>query len=219
MRGDYSKSMKLAIFGASGRTGRRVAAQAVAAGHHVRGLVRRPEQAAELRKLGIEPVVGDLLGHWEDVLDGAEAAVWAAGGHLDPAQYAAIDRGALMCVTDFLVQRGPRRLVVVSSMGMDRLDQMPPFMVAALEAKQASDSYVQRSALDWTIVRPGGLTEDAGTGRVQVARQLPRGRIARDDVAAVVLACLQEPGTRQQTFEVLNGPTPVAEALADLAHN
>ncbi|WP_291425807.1 SDR family oxidoreductase [Deinococcus sp.] len=208
--------MKVAVFGAAGRTGHRVVTQALAAGHQVRGLVRRAEQVEALNLLGAEALVGDLLGEWEGVLEGVDAAVWAAGGHLDPAQYAQIDRDALIRVADVLAQRGPRRLIVVSSMGMNRLHQMPPFMIAALEAKLASDTHVQRGPLDWTIVRPGGLSDEAGTGRVQVAPQLPRGRISREDVAGVVVACLETPRTVHQTFDLLVGQQPIAEALAEL---
>ncbi|MHA0036474.1 SDR family oxidoreductase [Deinococcus sp. PESE-13] len=207
--------MKLALFGATGGVGRRVGAQAAAQGHSVRGLVRSPEQVEQLTQGGIEPVPGDLLGEWESVLDGTEAVLWAAGAGAR-GDYQAIDRDALMRVTDVLKVRGPRRLVVVSSMGVDRPEQMLPFLADVLRVKAVSDSHVQSSGLDWTIVRPGGLTDTVGTGRVQVARVLPGGMIARDDVAAVVLACLNAPNTVHQTFEVVTGEKQIPEALTGL---
>ncbi len=73
---------------------------------------------------------------------------------------------------------------------------------------------MRRSDLDWTIVRPGGLTNDAAHGRVQIAESTGRGTISRDDVAAVLLAVLDEPTTVGRQFEVISGDTPITEALA-----
>lgn len=211
--------MNLAVIGAAGGVGRRVAAQAAAAGHQVRALVRTPEQADMLTLHGAQPVHGDLTGDWTAVLDGADAVVWAAGAGAS-GHFQAIDGDALIAVTDELVRRraagGPARLVVVSSMGVDRPEQMPPFLAAVLRVKAVSDAHVQASGLDWTVVRPGGLTDAPGTGMVSAGMPAPRGMIARDDVAAVVLACLGEERSVGRTFEVVAGDTPVAQAVAAL---
>ncbi|GGL11882.1 NAD(P)H-binding protein [Deinococcus radiotolerans] len=211
--------MNLAVIGAAGGVGRRVAAQAAGAGHGVRALVRTPEQAARLAALGAQPVQGDLTGDWTAVLGGADAVVWAAGAGAS-GDVQAIDGDALIAVTDELARRrapgGPARLVVVSSMGVDRPEQMPPFLAAVLRVKARSDAHVQASALAWTVVRPGGLTDAPGTGLIRVGLPAPRGMIARDDVAAVVLACLNDPGSVGRTFEVVAGDTPVAQAIATL---
>lgn len=207
--------MNLAVIGAAGGVGRRVVAQATRAGHTVRGLVRRQEQADMLSLYGAQPVLGDLTGEWQPVLEGADAVVWAAGGGAG-GDFQAIDGDALVRLVQTLEERGPRRLVVVSSMGVDRPGQMPPFLQAVLRVKAGSDGRVQRSALDWTVVRPGGLSDDPGTGQVTVGLPLPGGRTTRDDVAAVVLACLHLPATVGQTFEVTSGGKSVAEALQEL---
>ncbi|MDO4245685.1 MAG: SDR family oxidoreductase [Deinococcus sp.] len=207
--------MKLALFGASGGVGRRVGLQAAAHGHTVRALVRQPEQAERLRQAGLEAVVGDLLGDWEGVLDGTDAVIWAAGAGAG-GNYEAIDRDALIRVTDTLKTRGLRRFIVVSSLAVDRPEQMPPFLAAVLRVKAVSDAHIQSSGLDWTIVRPGGLTDAAGTGRIRVAKTLLSGMISRDDVAGVVLACLEQPSTIRQTFEVVAGEQDIGEALASL---
>ena len=147
--------MNIAVIGAAGGVGQRVVAQARAAGHGVRALVRKEAQADALRAQGADVVLGDLLGEWTGVLDGTDAAVWAAGAGV-AGNYSAIDGGALISLVDILSERGPRRLVAVSSMGVDRPEQMPPFLQEVLRVKAESDEYVQRSKLDWTIVRPGG---------------------------------------------------------------
>ena len=207
--------MNIAVIGAAGRTGRRLVAQAHAAGHGVRALVRGEEQATMVRLHGAEPVVGDLLGEWAEVLREADAVVWAAGAG-QSAAFEAIDRDALIGVAETLGQQGPRRLVVVSSVGVDRPDEYPPFLAAALRAKAGSDARVQASGLDWTIVRPGGLTDAPGRGRVQMAPTGLSGTISRDDVATVVLACLGDPRTVGKTFEVVAGERSVTDALASL---
>lgn len=207
--------MKISILGAAGGVGRRLAAQATAAGHAVRGLVRSEAQADMLRLHGAEPVRGDLTADWESVLDGADAAVWAAGAGV-AGDARAIDGDALIRVADTLLARGPRRLVVVSSMGVNRPEQMPPFLAGVLRIKAVSDAHVQASALDWTIVRPGGLSDAPGRARVQVAAQLPGGLIPRDDVASLVLACLEDPHTVGQVFEAVSGDQSIADALGSL---
>lgn len=206
--------MKIAVIGAAGGVGLRVVKQAVAAGHQVAGLVRKPEQLELLRGHGAQGVLGDLQGDWQEVLSGAEAVVWAAGAS-GCGDYEAIDKDALIAAVDVLEERGPRRLVVVSSLGVSRPDTMPPFLAAVLRLKAQSDAHVQRSDLDWTIVRPGGLTDGPATGHIAVAEELS-GSISREDVAAVVVACLAQPATIRQTFEVVAGEQSIESALAGL---
>lgn len=207
--------MQISVIGAAGGVGKRVVAQAAAAGHIVRALVRTPQQAEAMTSLGAVPVQGDLTGEWQAVLDGAEAVVWAAGAGTG-GNFQAIDGDALIRLADTLAGRGPRRLVVVSSMGVDRAEQMPPFLANVLRVKAVSDGHVQRGALDWTIIRPGGLLDTPGSGHVRLGTQVPGGAIPRDDVAALVLACLNDPGTIHQTFEAVSGDQTISEALAGL---
>jgi uncharacterized protein YbjT (DUF2867 family) len=82
-----------------------------------------------------------------------------------------------------------------------------------LRAKGKADDAVRGSGLDATVVRPGGLTNDVGTGRVNLGGSLPRGRVPRDDVAAVLVAVLNSPNTIGKTVDLISGDTPVAEAV------
>ncbi|CAM3948830.1 SDR family oxidoreductase [Deinococcus marmoris] len=207
--------MKIAVIGAAGGVGRRVVAQAAKAGHEVSALVRREEQADMVSLYGAKPVMGDLEGDWQAVLDGSDVVVWAAGGGAG-GNYQAIDGEALGRVADTLAERGPKRLIVVSSMGVDRPEQMPPFLQQVLKVKAQSDGHVQQSGLDWTIVRPGGLTDEPGSGRVTVGGQVEGGMIPRDDVASVVLACLTDPSTAGKTFEMVAGEQGISDAIASL---
>ena len=115
--------MRIAVIGAAGGVGRRVVARATELEHEVSALVRKDEQADMVSLHGAKPVMGDLEGDWQGVLDGADAVVWAAGAGAS-GNYAAIDGEALKRVADTLAERGPKRLVVVSSMGVDRPEQM-----------------------------------------------------------------------------------------------
>ena len=207
--------MKIAVIGAAGGVGRHVVSQLGQAGHEVRALVRTQEQADMMSLHGATPVMGDLTGEWQQVLDGAEAAVWAAGAGMS-GKYQAIDGDALEKVADTLAQQGPKRFVVVSSMGVDRPEEMPPFLMPVLKVKAVSDAHVQQSGLDFTIVRPGGLSNEPGTGKIKLGTHAPRGQIAREDVARVVVACLTADSTIGKTFEIINGETAVHEAVEAL---
>jgi uncharacterized protein YbjT (DUF2867 family) len=209
------RPLNVAVLGAGGGVGRQVVHTLLQQGHGVRALVRRQEQADALEYLGSVTVLGDLTGTWNSVLDGADAVVWAAGAGTS-GQFQQIDGQALEQVADRLAAGGPKRLVVVSSMGVDRPDQMPPFLDAVLRVKAVSDAHVQASGLDYTIVRPGGLTNDQGSGQVSVGMPAPGGMIPREDVAAVVVACLGNDATIGKTFEVVAGKQPVADALTTI---
>ena len=203
----------VAVLGAAGGVGRQVVHALLRQGYRVRALARKQEQADALEHLGAVAVLGDLTAEWSQVLSGADAVVWAAGAGAS-GRFQDIDGRALEAVADHLAANGPRRLVVVSSMGVDRPEQMPPFLKDVLRVKAVSDAHVQASGLDYTIVRPGGLINDQGTGQISVGLPVQGGMIAREDVAAVVLACLGDPGTIGKTFEVVAGTQPVAEAVS-----
>ena len=193
-------------------------------GDSVAGLIRNPEHAADLEAAGAEPVVVDLeaasLDEVAAHLRDADAVVFAAGA--GPGSGAArkdtVDRDAAILLADAAETAGVVRYLMISSMGADAEapdDAGDPVFVAYLRAKGAADDNVRvRKALKSTIVRPGHLTNAPGTGRVSIADDTGHGSIPREDVAAVLLAVLDAPGTGGQTFEVISGDTPVADAIA-----
>ncbi|MEV7123345.1 NAD(P)H-binding protein [Kitasatospora griseola] len=218
--------MRIVIAGGHGRIALRLERLLGARGDEVAGIVRRPEQAGELLAAGAEPVVCDLesatvaevAGH----LEGADAAVFAAGAGAGSgaARKETVDRGACVLFADAAEAAGVRRFVVVSSMGADREPPAgtDPVFAAYLRAKAAADADVRsRPGLDWTILRPGRLTDEPGTGRVTLAAATGRGEVSRDDVAAVLAALLDEPRTAGLTLELVGGNSPVDEAVSALA--
>ena len=193
-------------------------------GDSVAGFIRNPAHAADLQAAGAEALVVDLENASVDEvaahLRGADAVVFAAGA--GPGSGAArketVDRDAAILLADAAETAKVTRYVMISSMGADAEapdDAGDPVFVAYLRAKGAADDNVRaRKALDSTIVRPGHLTNDPGTGRVTIADDTGHGNIPRADVAAVLLAVLDEPGTAGHTFEVISGDTSIAGAVA-----
>ncbi|HSD76778.1 MAG TPA: NAD(P)H-binding protein, partial [Solirubrobacteraceae bacterium] len=150
---------------------------------------------------------------------GADAAVFAAGAGpgSGPERKRTVDLGAAVKLLEACGRAGVRRYVVVSSIGAHDPASGGPQMRPYLEAKAEADRAVMAGGLDWTIVRPGGLTDDPGTGRVRIETEMGhRGRVPRDDVAATLLAVLETPATIGMAFELFAGDTPIAEALARL---
>jgi uncharacterized protein YbjT (DUF2867 family) len=213
--------MDIVIAGGHGQIALRLERLLSARGDRVRGLVRRREQFEDLSAAGAEPVLADL----EDEVDlgpavqGADAVVFAAGAGAGsgPERKQTMDYGGAVKLIEAAKAAGITRYVIVSSMGADNPEAASGTFGVYLEAKAAADQAVRESGLDYTVVRPGGLTEDAGTGVVDVAEKLGRrGSIARDDVAAVLVAVLDTPSTIGLTFEVLSGSTPIEDAIRAL---
>jgi uncharacterized protein YbjT (DUF2867 family) len=212
--------VEVIVAGAHGQIGQRLVRRLAGAGHRVRGLVRREQQAARIEELGGEPLVVDLEGEVDPAIgDDAEAMVFTAGA--GPGSGAerkrTLDYGGAVKLIEAAEARGVPRYVMVSAMGAANPEAGPESMLPYLRAKAAADERLVKSALDWTIVRPGVLTDEPGRGTVDAAERLGRrDEIPRDDVAEVLVACLEEPATSRRTFEVLSGPTPVREALRAL---
>ncbi|RXS87400.1 NAD-dependent epimerase/dehydratase family protein [Streptomyces sp. TM32] len=218
--------MRIVIAGGHGQIALRLERLLAKRGDEVAGILRRPEQAGDVLAAGAEPVVCDLeSASVEDVarhMEGADAAVFAAGAGpgSDVGRKDTVDRGAAALFADAAEAAGVRRFLVVSSMGADREppEGTDPVFAAYLRAKGAADADVRaRAGLDWTILRPGRLTNDPGTGRVTLAESTGRDEVTRDDVAAVLAALLDEPGTIGRTLELIGGEVPVADAVRAVA--
>jgi uncharacterized protein YbjT (DUF2867 family) len=189
------------------------------------GLIRNPAQSDDLRDAGAEPVVVDLEQATPDdvakTLAGADAAVFAAGAGPGSGndRKDTVDRAASALFAQAAELAGVRRLIQVSSMGLNRVDD-PTFDESFriyLKAKAAAEEDLRARDLDWTILRPGGLIDDPGTALVRLAPpSIPPGRVAREDVAAVVVGLLNDDNTIGLTLELTRGETPIEIAIAQL---
>jgi uncharacterized protein YbjT (DUF2867 family) len=218
--------MHVVIAGGHGRIARRLARLLVVLGRGVTGIVRNPVHVDDLRAIGADAVVMDLAQasphEVADVLSGAGAVVFAAGA--GPGSGAArkdtVDRAAAVLVASAAEIASVRRHVQISSMGLDRVSDraLDEVFRAYLAAKDAAERDLRERDLDWTILRPGRLTDEPGTGRVMLAdAPIPGGVVSRDDVAAVLVALLDQPATAGRTLELVSGPTAIADAVHALA--
>jgi uncharacterized protein YbjT (DUF2867 family) len=212
--------MEILVAGGHGQIALRLLRAAAERGHRARGLIRNPDHAADLEAVGAEPVLCDL--ERDDPrphVGGAEAIVFAAGAGpgSGPDRKQTVDLGAAVKLVEAATALGVARFLIVSSMGYEDLDGADPAMRPYFEAKRDADAAVRDSGLDWTIVKPGRLTNEPGTGRIEVARRLGRrGDVTRDDVALTLLECLEAPSAVRAEFELLGGDVPIAEAVRTL---
>lgn len=190
------------------------------------GLIRNPAHVGDVQKAGAEAVVCDLEAASADdvavLLSGADAVVFAAGAGAGSGapRKDSVDRAASVLMADVAERAGVRRFVQISSMGAGR----PPrpgtdeVWAAYITAKTAAEADLRARDLDWTILRPGGLTDAPATGRIRLAAPpVPGGTVPRADVAAVIAALLDNPGTRHQTLELIGGDSPVAAAVRSIS--
>ncbi|MEU1261462.1 NAD(P)H-binding protein [Streptomyces cellulosae] len=218
--------MRIVIAGGHGQIALRLERLLVARGDEAAGIIRKPEQADDLRELGAEPIVLDLeSASVEEVaraLEGADAAVFAAGAGPGSGveRKETVDKAAAILFADAAGRAGVRRFVIVSSMGADPEHQGDEVFDVYLRAKGEADAYVQsQDALDWTILRPGQLTDEPGTGLVRLEARTGRGSIPRDDVAAVLAELVDTPATAGLILELISGSVPVSVAVRAVAGN
>jgi nucleoside-diphosphate-sugar epimerase len=212
--------MIVAIAGAHGKIARRLTKLLVADGNQVRGLIRNPDHADDLSADGSEPVHCDLeksgVEEVARVITGADALVFAAGA--GPGSGAerklTIDRDGAIKLLEAARSAAVERYVIVSSVGAESPPDGDDVFSVYLRAKAEADRALADSDRDWTIVRPGALTDDPGTGRARIDTEPVRGKVSRDDVAAVLAAVLHEPASTRQILYVNAGEDPVEQALA-----
>jgi uncharacterized protein YbjT (DUF2867 family) len=213
--------MDVVIAGGHGKIALRLERLLAERGDRVRALIRNPGHSGEVEAAGAEPVVCDLEAE-EDLsgyVKGADAVVFAAGAGpgSGPERKRTVDFGAAAKLIEACNDAGVRRYLIVSSIGAHDPKSGPESMRPYLEAKADADRALMASELDWTVVRPGSLTDEDGTGLVTVTTDMSvRGPVPREDVAAVLAACLQDRETVGKAFVLVAGDTPVDEALKSL---
>lgn len=207
--------MRVLVIGATGLTGSRVVRLLRDGPHHPVAMVREEGQEFRFGELGVETVLGDLEEPVDDAVEGCDAVIFCAGSGsgtgLD--KTAAVDRDGAVTSVVAAEAAGVERYVMLSSRGADPESEgkrLSPY----LRAKGIADLWLERSDLVHTIVRPGRLTNEEGKGTVELAPALTRpGSIPRDDVARVLVECLEVPNTEGKTFAVLSDGTSIREAL------
>jgi uncharacterized protein YbjT (DUF2867 family) len=219
--------MRVVVAGAHGQVARRLGRLLSGRGDTVVGIVRNPAHGADLVGDGVEPAILDLetasVDQVAEVVTGADAVVFAAGAGPGSGteRKHTVDRGAAVLLADAAERAGVRTYLLLSSMGVEQARKgtprgMDPVFAVYLQAKlRAEDEILPRPGLDTTIVRPGRLTDDPGTGRITLGHGIEFGDVPRDDVAAVLAEILRA-GKVNDVVEVVGGPTPLEEAVAGL---
>ncbi len=210
--------MRVLVIGANGLTGRRTVQFLKEGPHEPVAMIRDPKQTTTFDKMEVDTVVADLEEPLDPALDGIDAVIFAAGSgsKTGPDKTLAVDRDGAVRSIAAVEAAGIDRYVMLSAMRADPASEGHPIS-HYLQAKGIADEHLRRSQLAYTVVRPGRLTNDPGTGKVSLASRLKPGgsnSIPRDDVAAVMAACLDRPSTHRASFDILEGDTPIDEALA-----
>jgi nucleoside-diphosphate-sugar epimerase len=211
--------VRVAIAGGHGQIALRLAKLLSSRGDEVVALIRNPDHADDVRQAGAEPAVVDLEHASDDdvahAITGADAVVFAAGAGpgSGSARKETMDYGGAVKLVAAAKQAGVTRYVIVSSMGANADEPGDDTFSVYQRAKGRADDAVRASGLDATVVRPGGLTNDPGTGLVNLGENVPNGQVTRDDVAAVLIAVLDSPKTIGRTVDLIGGDVPVAEAV------
>ncbi|EON93631.1 NAD-dependent epimerase/dehydratase [Marinobacter lipolyticus SM19] len=212
--------MHVFIAGANGQIGQHLLREMADSGHEARALIRHPGQGPELQQLGAtETVLGDLEHDCSEAMRGCDAVIFTAGSgpHTGPDKTIDVDQDGAIRLVDTARAMGIKRFIMVSSMRAEEPEKGPEKIRHYLWAKHNADEHLKNSGLNYTIVRPGRLTDDDGSGRVAVSARLEEfGMIPRQDVARVLLAVLDADNTANCVFDVVSGDTPVGEALATL---
>ncbi len=210
--------MRVLVAGANGKTGRLTVRRLAEAGSEPLAMIRDPVQADPMRELGAaDIVVADLEGDVSGALEGCEAVIFAAGSgsRTGPDKTIRVDLMGAIRLIEACVAHDVRRFVMLSSIRSDDPDSGPEGLRHYLAAKMEADRWLQATDLDWTIVRPGRLTDEPGTGRIQAARRLDDfGEIPRADVAETMVASLGIDAARRKLFDILSGPDRISDALA-----
>jgi uncharacterized protein YbjT (DUF2867 family) len=223
--GDSVARVHVVIAGGHGQIALRLTALLAGRGDVVTGVVRNPDHRADVERAGGTPVVLDLEAATPDALaehlTGADAVVFAAGAGPDSGapRKDTVDRAAAVLLADAAGRAGVRRYLLISAMGVDDEPAADAGEVwaAYLRAKRAAEEALRATDLDWTILRPGRLTDDPAVGTVLLAPSVARGAVTRDDTAAVLVALLDAPRTVGQTLELVEGDDDVLAAVAAMA--
>jgi len=207
--------MEVLVAGSHGQVGQYVTERLAESDHRVRGMVRDEAQQSDIADLGAEPVLADLTEDVSHAVEGCDAVIFAAGSGGDDVW--GVDRDGAVNLVEAAEDEGADRFVMLSSINADSPEESPEALREYLEAKGEADERLRESDLTYTVVRPGALTDDEGTGRIRTGADLDRegDEIPREDVAETLVAALPMESTYGRTFEVLSGDESIETALAD----
>ncbi|GLB61994.1 SDR family oxidoreductase [Cytobacillus sp. NCCP-133] len=214
--------MKILIVGANGQIGKQLAKLINDSSEHtVRAMIRKAEQAEYFEKMGAETVLASLEGTVDELAEaakGCDAIVFTAGsgGHTGYDKTLLIDLDGAVKTIEAAQKAGIDRFVMVSAIQANNREKWSDAIKPYFVAKHYADRLLESSGLNYTIVRPGGLTDDPGTGKIQAADNLERGFIPRADVAKTVYAVLDKANAYKRSFDLISGEEDVEAAIKNI---
>ncbi|WP_044022432.1 SDR family oxidoreductase [Bacillus sp. SG-1] len=216
--------MNILVVGANGQIGKQLVGIIQDSGSHTaKAMIRKQEQASHFESLGAETAVVNLEGEIEDIAkaaEGVDAIVFTAGSgpHTGADKTLMIDLDGAVKTIKAAEKAGVKRFVMVSSFDTTRkaIQEAPESFAPYVVAKHYADEWLRGTDLDFTIVHPGRLTNENGTGKVEAASEVERGEISREDVAQVLFECLESDSTIGKEFQVVSGSTSVKDVISNL---
>ena len=211
--------MKVLVVGANGQIGQHLIHLLKGSDtHSARAMVRKEEQVEKFKDMSVEAVLADLEGSVDDIVNAAEgcdAIVFAAGsgGNTGADKTILIDLDGAAKTIEAAEQAGVERFIMVSSMLSNDRDKWGDSMSYYMAAKHHADKILERTDLNYTIIRPGMLNNEAGTGNVEIAKEQDIAEVPREDIAQTIYYALGMENTFKRSFDVVAGGTPIKDAL------
>lgn len=205
--------MKVLVIGANGQVGKHVVDKLLERKHEPVAMVRDTDQIPYFEQKGVQTVLGNLEKEFDHAFHDVEAVIFAAGSgpHTGADKTIMIDQEGAIKSMKLAKLFGVRRFIMLSSMAADRPEIGPEGLKHYLYAKGRADEFLRSTELDYTIVRPGGLTDEKGTSKVKLNETLnERGTIPREDVADVLVQTLNASDSLHKSYDLLSGDTKVA---------
>lgn len=188
--------------------------------HHVRAMIRNPDQIEEMKKMGADYVIADLEQDVNFAVEGCDAVIFAAGSGPDTGsdKTISVDQDGAIKLIRACEENAVNRFIMLSAMGTDKPEEGPNKLQDYLKAKATADEKLKKSNLNYTIIRPGPLNDNDMTGKIMAEKHLKNreGEISRADVATTIAESLNNENTYRKTFEILSGNKPIGVALATL---
>ncbi|WDH82524.1 SDR family oxidoreductase [Paenibacillus urinalis] len=214
--------MNVLVIGANGQIGRHLVSQLKEnPGHTVRAMVRKQEQLEALDKSGIEAVLADLEGTVEELAEamkGNDAVVFTAGsgGSTGADKTLLIDLDGAVKTMEAAEKAGISRYIMVSAIYAEDRTKWPDAIKPYYVAKHYADKWLENSSLNYTIIRPGGLKNEPGNGKVSLNPEAGESSIPREDVAAVIVAALDADNTCRKAFPLVSGRESINEVIEQI---
>lgn len=213
--------MKVLIIGANGKIGQKLAKKLKSSNHHPVAMVRKKDQVSQFETMNIDTVVADLESEFEHAYDGINAVVFTAGsgGHTGPDKTHLVDRLGAKKAIDLAVKNNVDQFIMVSALGADYSpEKWPESMKHYYEAKADADKHLMQTSLNYTILKPGRLTDEDGSNNILIGDEIDQTNreIPRTDVATVIEKSIGNASTYKKSLEVLTGDTPIDQAINSL---